>query len=58
MEDNFHNADYLAFWETIKNAKLAESYLKNIRKITIEDIKRVVSKYLTKNYTMVVIEQE
>ena len=58
MEDNFHNADYLAFWETIKDAKLANSYIKNVRKVTVKDVERIVDKYLTKNYTMVVIEQE
>ena len=58
MEDNSHNADQLAFWETIKDAKLAESYLKMIRKVTVDDVKRVAGRYLTKNYTMAVIEQE
>ena len=58
MEDNSHNADQLAFWETIKDAKLAESYLKMIRKVTVDDVKRVAGRYLTKNYTMIVIEQE
>jgi len=58
MEDNSHNADQLAFWETIKDAKLADSYLKNVRKVTVKDVERVVDKYLTKNYTMIVIEQE
>jgi len=57
MEDNFHYADNLAFWETIKDAKLADSYLKNIRKVAINDIKRVARKYLNDKYTMVVIEQ-
>ena len=58
MEDNFHNADNLAFWETIKDAKLAESYLKNIRKVTVNEIKRVAKKYLNDKYTLVVIEQK
>ena len=58
MEDNFHHADYLAFWETIKDSKYAESYLKNIRKIGVKDVEMVVDKYLTENYTMIVIEQE
>jgi len=58
IEDNFHNADHLAFWETIKDAEFAKNYLKMIRKVTVGDVKRVANKYLTKNYTMVVIEQE
>ncbi len=57
-EDNFHHADNLAVWESIKDAKLAEDYLKNINKVTINDVKSVAKKYLNKNYTMAVIEQE
>ena len=58
IEDNFHHADNLAVWESIKDAKLAKSYLRNIRKVSISDVKRVAKKYLNNNYTMVVIEQE
>ena len=58
MEDNFHYADNLAVWETIKDAKLAELYLKNIKKVNINDVKRVARKYLNDKYTLVVIEQE
>jgi len=58
MEDNFHHADTIAFWETIKDAKLADSYLNNIRKMTIGDVKRVAKKYLNNKYTLVVIEQK
>lgn len=57
MEDNFHHADNITFWETIKDAKLADSYLKNIREVSFEDVKRVTRKYLNEKYTMVVIEQ-
>ncbi|MBI2652592.1 insulinase family protein, partial [Candidatus Woesearchaeota archaeon] len=58
MEDNFHQADYFAFWESIKDANIACSYLKNIRKVTIDDVKRVAKKYLNDKYTLVVIEQK
>ena len=58
MEDNFHYADNLAVWETIKDAKLAELYLKDIKKVNINDVKRVARKYLNEKYTLVVIEQE
>lgn len=58
MEDNFHHADNLAVWESIKNAKLADSYLKNIKKVTIDDAKRIARKYLNDKYTLVVIEQK
>ena len=58
MEDNFHNADYLAFWDTVEDAKSANSYIGNIKKVTVEDIERVATKYFTKKYTLVVIEQK
>lgn len=58
LEDNFHRADNLAVWESIKSAELANSYLKNIRKVTINDVKRIAKKYLNDKYTLVVIEQE
>ena len=57
-EDNFARADNLAVWETIKDAKLADSYLKNIKRVTINDVKRAAKKYLNNKYTLVVIEQE
>ncbi|MEK6827767.1 MAG: pitrilysin family protein [Nanoarchaeota archaeon] len=58
MEDNFQRADNLAVWETIRNANFAETYLKSIRKVAINDVKRVAKKYLNDKYTLVVIEQE
>ena len=58
LEDNSHHADYLAFWETIKDANLALSYMKNVNKVTISDVKRVAKKYFTEKYTVSVIEQE
>ncbi|MBI4452581.1 insulinase family protein [Candidatus Woesearchaeota archaeon] len=58
MEDNFHKADNLAVWETIKDVKLSEGYIKNIKKVTAEDVKRIAKKHLNDRYTLVVIEQE
>jgi len=58
IEDNFQRADLLAFWETIKDAKLADSYLEKIKNVTINDVKRVAKKYLNSRYTLVVIEQK
>ncbi|MBI2559377.1 insulinase family protein [Candidatus Woesearchaeota archaeon] len=57
-EDNLHHADNLAFWESIKDAKLFYSYLQNVKKVTSEDVKRIAGKYLNQNYTLVVIEQK
>ena len=57
-EDNFHKADDMAFWELIKDAGFAESYIKNIRKVAINDVKKAAKKYLNDNYTFVAIEQK
>ena len=58
MEDNFHYADNLSLWESLEDAKLAGSYLKNIEKVTINGVRRVAKKYLNNRYTLIVIEQE
>ncbi len=57
-EDNLHHADNLAFWESIKDAKLFYSYLQNVKKVSVEEVKRVAIRYLNQNYTLVVIEQK
>lgn len=54
-EDNFKRADLLSFWELIKDAKLYDSYIDEIKKVTKEDIKMVASKYFHKNYCCVII---
>lgn len=58
LEDNFHYADNLSFWELIDDAGLAESYIKKIKEITVNDVKKAAKKYLNKNYTFVAIEQK
>ena len=55
-EDNFKRADNLCYWESIRDAKLADEYLKNIMEVSAEDVKRVARKYFDGNYTMVTIE--
>lgn len=58
MEDNFHLADEMAFWETIKDASLSQDYLSRIKNVTANDVKRVAGKYLNRFYTLAVIEQK
>src|SRR3989344_3548665 len=58
MEDNFHRADSFAVWETIKDARLADEYLKNVKKVSVSDIKRIARKHLNDKYTLVIIEQK
>jgi len=56
-EDTRDLADELAYWEIIKDAKLLNDYIKEIKKVTKKDILMIARKYLTKNYTLAVIEQ-
>ena len=58
MEDNHEMADNLAYYETIKDSKLANTYIKNIKKVSVKDVKRVAKDYLNNNYTLVVIRQK
>ncbi|MBN1544559.1 insulinase family protein [Candidatus Woesearchaeota archaeon] len=54
-EDSQRRANELAFWEFIRDAKLADQYIKNIREVTKDDILRVRDRFLHRNYTMVII---
>jgi len=54
-EDNKKYADNLGFWELAGNVNLLEKYPENIRKVTLQEIRKVAKKYLTKNYTQVII---
>ncbi len=56
-EDTKELADELGYWESIKDAKLLKNYIKEINKVKKTDILKAARKYLTKNYTMAVIEQ-
>ncbi len=55
LEDAQKASDQLLFWELVKDAQFMNEYIKNIRKVSIADIKRVTQKYF-KNYTLVVLE--
>ena len=57
-EDTRELADELGYWESIKDAKLLKNYIKEINKVKKADILRVAKTYLTKNYTLAIIEQE
>lgn len=56
-EDTKELADELGYWESIKDAKLLKTYIKEINKVKKTDILKAAGKYFTKNYTMAVIEQ-
>ncbi|MBU1704597.1 MAG: insulinase family protein, partial [Nanoarchaeota archaeon] len=54
-EDTHEWADELGFWSSINDARMAEKYLDEIRKVTVKDIARVAEKYLTSEYTLAII---
>ncbi|MFH1211193.1 MAG: pitrilysin family protein [archaeon] len=56
-EDNHSMADNLASWELVGDLEGAEEYVKRTKKVTKQDIKRVIEKYM-KNYVYVGIEQK
>jgi predicted Zn-dependent peptidase len=51
-------ADKLTFWQMVKDANLAKNYINKIKKVTKKDIIKVVDRYLNKNYTLTVLEQQ
>ena len=57
-EENFHLADEMAYWEMIKDSRLLNQYIKNIKKINKNDIARVVGRFLNNKYTLTIILQK
>ncbi len=55
LEDPQKVADQLLFWEQNKDAKLMKEYISRIKKVTVNDVKRVAKKYF-KHYTFAVVE--
>lgn len=55
MEDTQKVADQVLYWEQVKNAQEMKKYLKMIKTVTVNDVKRVADTYL-KYHTMVVLE--
>lgn len=55
-EDNHSLADTMAGWEVVERPNLVEDYVKNIKKVSKEGVKRVINKYF-KNTCHIVIKQ-
>jgi predicted Zn-dependent peptidase len=55
MEDAQKIADQILFWEKVKDTKLLKEFIKKIKKVTINDVKKVAKKYFN-HYTFVVIQ--
>jgi len=57
-EDNLKRAEFLDFFNHASDVKDALNYLKNLRKVSLRDIKKAAGKYLGRNYTLVVVGQK
>ena len=55
LEDTQKVADQILYWEQVKDAKLMNTFVKEIKKVTRADVRRVVNNYF-KNGTFVVLE--
>jgi len=55
IEDAQKVADQLLFWEQVKSAEEMDEYLHKVKKVMVNDVKRVVEKYF-KHYVQVVLE--
>jgi len=56
-EDTHNLADQAAYWSLMGDVNGFDNYIKNIMSVTKHDIKKVVKKYFTENYTLAVLEQ-
>jgi len=48
-------SDLIGYWETIKDSNLAGTYIEEIKKVTLKELKQTAKKYLTNNYTLSII---
>ena len=55
VEDSQKVADQLLFWEHVQDAKLINQFVKKIRKVTVNDVKRVINKYFN-HHTFVALK--
>ena len=55
LEDTQKRADQLLFWEQAKSAKELDSFVSQIKNVSIKDIQRVINTYFH-HYTFVVLE--
>lgn len=54
-EDTKEKSNLIGFWELINKSENVNNYIKNIKKVTINDVRNVVKKYLNNNYTLAIL---
>lgn len=55
-EVNEEVASSLGYYDVISSYKLELSYIENIKKVTLNDVKKAANKYLTDNYSVVLLK--
>ena len=55
LDDPQKVTDQMLFWEDISKATDMKQYIKQIRKVTLSDIKRVAKKYLQPNNAATIV---
>ena len=55
-ESTQYIADELTFWEKLTKAEDFNKYIAKIKKVTVNDVKRVAKKYFTSQYTLAILE--
>ncbi len=57
-ENNKERSDWISYWDMIGDYKKVNSFIKNIRRVKKDDIKRVIKKYFSGNYVEAVIREK
>ena len=57
-EDNYQLADNIGSWALLDTPEKINSYIKNIRKVSLSQLKSVAKRYFTKNYTLAALKQK
>ena len=55
VEDSQKVADQLLFWEHVQDAKLINQFIKKIRKVNVNDVRKVINKYFN-HHTFVALK--
>jgi predicted Zn-dependent peptidase len=55
IEDSQEYADTISLFEECGNYKQYETYIKNIKKVTKNDVKRILKEYLNTKYTKIIL---
>jgi len=55
LEEPQKMADQILYWNQISETKKLKSFISNVKKVTVKDVKRVISKYFN-YYTMAIVE--